>query len=43
LFLDCGNSFESQDEMKAGNAVCDKAGDIAEQVKDKVVAEYKVL
>ena len=29
--------------MKTANVVCDKAGDIAEQVKDKVVAEYNAL
>ena len=43
LFLDCRYSFEGQDEMKTANAVCDKAGDIADQLKDEVVAEYNAL
>ena len=43
LFLDCKYSFEGQDEMKAANEVCVKAGNLAEQVKDKVVAEYNAL
>ena len=43
LFLDCKYSFEGQDEMKAANDVAGKAGDLAEQVKEKVVTEYKKL
>ena len=43
LFLDCKYSFEGQDEMKGANEVCAKAGDIADQVKDKVVAGYNSL
>lgn len=43
LFLDCKYSFEGQDEMKGANNVCDKAGNLAEQVKDKVVNEYNKL
>ena len=43
LFLDCKYSFEGQDEMKTANNVAGKAGDIAEQVKEKVVSEYKKL
>ena len=43
LFLDCKYSFEGQDEMKTANEVCSKAGNLAEQVKDKVVAEYNAL
>ena len=43
LFLDCKYSFEVQDEMKTANNVAGKAGDIAEQVKEKVVSEYKKL
>ena len=43
LFLDCKYSFEGQDEMKAANEVCSKAGELAEQVKDKVVTEYNAL
>ena len=43
LFLDCRYSFEGQDEMKTANEVCSKAGNLAEQVKDKVVTEYNAL
>ena len=43
LFLDCRYSFEGQDEMKIANEVCTKAGNLAEQVKDKVVTEYNAL
>ena len=43
LFLDCKYSFEGENEMKAANEVCDKAGNLAEQVKDKVVTEYNKL
>lgn len=43
LFLDCKYSFEGQDEMKGANNVCDKAGNLAEQVKEKVVNEYNKL
>ena len=43
LFLDCKYSFEGQDEMKTANEVCIKAGNLAEQVKDKVVTEYNAL
>lgn len=43
LFLECKYSFEGQDDMKAANDVCNKAGDLAEQVKDKVVSEYNKL
>ena len=43
LFLDCKYSFEGQDEMKAANDVAGKAGDIADQVKEKVVNEYNKL
>ena len=43
LFLDCRFSFEGQDEMKAANDVCAKAGELAGQVKEKVVNEYNAL
>ena len=43
LFLDCKFSFEGQDEMKAANNVCAKAGELAGQVKEKVVTEYNSL
>jgi hypothetical protein len=43
LFLDCKYSFEGQDEMKAANDVAGKAGNLAEQVKEKVVNEYNKL
>ena len=43
LFLDCKYSFEGENEMKAANDVCSKAGEIAEQVKEKVVSEYNNL
>ena len=43
LFLDCKFSFEGQDEMKAANDVCAKAGELAGQVKEKVVNEYNAL
>ena len=43
LFLECKYSFEGQDEMKAANDVAGKAGNLAEQVKEKVVNEYNKL
>ena len=43
LFLDCKYSFVGEDEMKTANEVFGKAGDIAEQVKEKVVSEYNAL
>ncbi len=43
LFLDCKFSFEGQDEMKAANDVCARAGELAGQVKEKVVSEYNAL
>jgi len=43
LFLDCKYSFEGADEMKTANEVFGKAGDIADQVKEKVVSEYNAL
>ena len=43
LFFDCKYSFVGEDEMKAANEVFGKAGDLAEQVKEKVVSEYNAL
>ena len=43
LFLDCKYSFEGQDDMKGANKICDRAGEIADQVKDKVVTGYNNL
>ena len=43
LFLDCKYSFEGESDMKAANEVCGRAGELAEQVKDKVVTEYNNL
>ena len=43
LVLGCKYSFEGKEDFKKANDVCDKAGDIASQVKDKVVDEYNKL
>lgn len=43
LFMGCKYSFVGEDEMKTANDVADKASDVAEQVKDKVVEEYNKL
>ena len=43
LFLDCKYSFEGQDELKGVNEFCTRAGDLADQVKDKVITGYNSL
>ena len=43
LFCDCKYSFAGEDNLEAANNVCDKAEDIASQVKEKVVDEYNKL
>ena len=43
LFCDCKYSFSGEDNLEAANNVCEKAGDIASQVKEKVVDEYNKL
>lgn len=45
LFFGCKYSFVGEDEakMKAANDVCNKAEDVAETVKEKVVDEYNKL
>ncbi len=43
LFLDCRYSFTGQSDMEFANEFCSKAGDLAGQVKDKVVSEYNSL
>ncbi|MCR5332022.1 MAG: DUF4342 domain-containing protein [Lachnospiraceae bacterium] len=43
LFCNCKYSFVGEDDLKAANDVCDKAGEIATQVRDKVVDEYNKL
>ena len=43
LFCDCKYSFVGEDDLDAANKVCDKAENIASQVKEKVVDEYNKL
>ena len=43
LFCNCRYSFVGEGDLKTANDVCDKAGEIAAQVKDKVVDEYNKL
>ena len=40
LFLDCRYTFIGEDDLKAANDVCDKAEDLASQVKDRFVEEF---
>ncbi len=40
LFCDCKYSFTGEGNLKTANDVCEKAGDLANQVKDKIVDEY---
>ncbi|MBO4414663.1 MAG: DUF4342 domain-containing protein [Lachnospiraceae bacterium] len=40
LFCDCKYSFEGGGNLKTANDVCEKAGDLANQVKDRIVDEY---
>jgi len=43
LFFGFNYRFEGEDNMKAANDVMDKAEDVANQVKEKVVEEYNKL
>ena len=43
LFCGCKYSFIGEGDLAAVNNVCDKAGELAIQVKDKVVDEYNKL
>ena len=43
LFCGCKYSFTGESDLKAANNVCDKAGELATQVKEKVVDEYNKL
>ena len=43
LFCGCKYSFVGEGDLAAVNNVCDKAGELAIQVKDKVVDEYNKL
>lgn len=43
VFMGCKYSFEGEEDFKKANDVCDKAEDIANSVKDKVVEEYNKL
>lgn len=40
LFCDCKYSFEGESDLKAVNDVCERAGGLADQVKEKIVEEY---
>ncbi len=40
LFCECKYSFVGEGDLKTANDVCEKAGDLANQVKDKIVDEY---
>ena len=43
LFCDCKYTFIGESDLKAANDVCDKAENLASQVKEKVVDEYNKL
>ncbi len=43
LFCDCKYSFVGEGDLEAANNVCDKAENLASQVKEKVVDEYNKL
>ena len=43
LFCDCKYTFVGEGDLKTANEVCDKAENLASQVKEKVVDEYNKL